>query len=176
MNKNRIKTHTENTNKLNKYINNVMPKIIKELEKGIKLNKNNELFKVYKDKINNILNKNKPLNIRAYIYNCVSTNYIKFDIHYKNDPDNNFSSHTYIKKDIALFMPEKYWKKGEIICTYNKEKIQIFTFNKLKYHNYKDVIKATEKINKIKKQKSLLNDKISKIKSNYNNFLIDRYI
>ena len=176
MNKDRIKTHTEYTNKLNKYINNVMPKIIKEVEKGIKLNKDNELFKVYKDKINNILNKNKPSNIRAYISNLVSTTYINFDIHYKDNENDKFSSHSYIKKEIALFMPEKYWKKGEIICTYEKEKIQIFTFNKLKYYNYKDVIKATEKINKIKEQKSLLNNKISNIKSNYYNFLINRYI
>ena len=39
MNINKIKKHTENTNILNKYINNVMPKLINEIEKGIKLNK-----------------------------------------------------------------------------------------------------------------------------------------
>ena len=176
MDKNKIKTHTENTNILNKYINNVMPKVTKEIEKGVKLNKDNELFKVYKDKINSILNKNKPQNIRVYLSTCVSTTYIKFDIHYKNNPEEKFSSYTYIKKDLALFTPKQYWEKGQIICSYDRDNIKVFPFNKLKYHNYKDVIKATEKINKIKEQKSLLNDKISKIKSNYNNFLINRYI
>ena len=65
---------------------------------------------------------------------------------------------------------------GTGVSKTNKEKIQIFTFDKLKYYNYKDVIKATEKINKIKEEKNLLNNKISKIKSNYHNFLINRYI
>tara|TARA_Y100001938_G_scaffold142255_1_gene213188 strand:- start:479 stop:1009 length:531 start_codon:yes stop_codon:yes gene_type:complete len=176
MNTKRIKKHTENTNILNKYINNVMPKLINEIEKGIKLNKDNELFKVYKDKFNDILNKNKPSNIRVYISTCVSTTYIKFDIHYPDNENEQFSSHTYIKKDIALFMPKQYWKEGEIICSYDRENIKLFPFNKLQYHNYNNVVNAINKINKINEQKSLLNDKISKIKSKYNNFIINRYI
>ena len=176
MNTNKIKKHTENTNILNKYINNVMPKLINEIEKGIKLNKDNELFKVYKDKFNDILNKNKPSNIRVYISTCVSTTYIKFDIHYPDNENEQFSSHTYIKKDIALFMPKQYWKEGEIICSYDRENIKLFPFNKLQYHNYNNVVNAINKINKINEQKSLLNDKISKIKSKYNNFIINRYI
>ena len=176
MNIERIERHTESANILNKYINSVMPKIIEEIKKGIKLNKDNELFKVYKDRINIILNKNKHKNIRAYTYNCVATTYIKFDIHYEDQPGKTFSSYTYITKDLALFRPKQYWKEGEIICSYDRENIEITPFNKLKYHNSKNVIKAIEKINKIKEQKSLLNDKIWKIKTNYNNFLIDRYI
>ena len=54
------------TNQLNKYINNVTPKIVNVLKEGYKLKNSGELHKKYYDKVYNIINKNKPKNIRCF--------------------------------------------------------------------------------------------------------------
>tara|TARA_Y100000593_G_scaffold8712_1_gene15984 strand:- start:1374 stop:1871 length:498 start_codon:yes stop_codon:yes gene_type:complete len=163
MNREIIVNHT---NKLNKYINEVTPKIINVLSEGYKIKNNGELHKKYYDKVYNIINENKPKNIRCFLSYTQSNTLLKFDISY---PTGEFSN-SYIKDYQYITYNNTKWcpVKSDfiIIDSYIKDE-----FYKRPIKTLKQVLNVINKINKLNNKKTLINDKISNAKKGFNNYL-----
>ncbi len=163
--KDRIKARTEHTNKLNKYINNVVPKIMDILKEGYELKKDGTLYKKYYDKIYNVINKNKPLNIRCYLDSSKNSGYLQLDI-YNQDGFNT----RYIKDYIYLWSNDTAWNSLESDF-YIKESKLSTSFIKRPIKTLNQVINTINKINKLDNKKALINNKILDIKKGFNNYL-----
>ena len=162
MNKNKI----EAVNNLNKYINKKVPQIMNILKEGYKVKSNGELFKKYKDKIYNIIYKNKPNNIRCFISNTKNSSLLKIDISYKTGEFSN----SYVKDYVYLFTNNTKWNdiKNDFIIIDSKLSK---SFNKRPVKTIKQVETQLNKINKINNKIELLNKQISNLKSGFNNFV-----
>ena len=166
------KTIVEHTNKLNKYINNVTPKIIDVLKKGYKLKNNGELHKKYYDQVYNIINENKPKNIRCFLSYTKTNTLLKFDISY---PTSKFSN-SYIKDYQYIIKNNTKWcdiKRDFVIINSELSFCDINnTFYKRPIKTLKQVLNVINKIKKLNNKKSLINDKILECKKGFNNYLI----
>ena len=163
--KDRIKARVEHTNKLNKYINNVVPKIIDILKEGYELKNDYTLYKKYHDKIYNVINKNKPLNIRCYLDTNKYHGLLKLDIYNKD----GFNVR-YIEDHIYLWSNETKWNslKSEF---YIYKSTLSESFNKRPIKTLKQVLNVINKISKLNNKKSLINDKILETKKGFNNYI-----
>ena len=162
---NRIKARTEHTNKLNKYINKVVPEIMELLKEGYELKNDGTLYKKYNDKIYNIINKNKPSNIRCYLDSSKNSGYLKMDI-YNSE---GFQTR-YIKDYVYLWSNETKWDslKSEF---YIYESSLSTSFIKRPTKTLKQVINTINKINKLKEKKALIYEKILNVEKGFNNYL-----
>ena len=161
-----------NTNKLNAYLNRMIPLINNRLEKGYKLKNDGSLYETDKKDIYEILNKNKPVKIQTWINSTLFRTDLQAKIHYSERyNDGSESCYTiYIQQSLFLFgtnhskieiggksLPLK--KEFERIET----KFQIRTVKQIeKVITVKRILK-----NKIETLTSELND----LKFNYNNYI-----
>jgi len=162
---NRIKARTEHTNKLNKYINKIVPEVMNILKEGYELKNDGTLYKKYNDKIYNIINKNKPSNIRCYLDSSKNSGYLKIDI-YNQEGFNT----RYIKDYVYLWSNDTAWNslKSEF---YIKESKLSTSFIKRPIKTLKQVINTINKINKLDNKRALIYDKILDVKKGFNNYL-----
>ena len=156
--KDRIKTRVKHTNKLNKYINNVVPKIMNILKEGYELKKNGTLYKKYYDQVYDVINKNKPLNIRCYLDSSMNSGYLKIDIYNQNGFNDR-----YIKDYIYLWSNDTAWNSLESDF-YIKESKLSTSFIKRPIKTLNQVINTINKINTLDNKKALINNKILDIK------------
>ena len=168
MNKERIKTKHKCINDMNKYINNIMPKIVNVLKDDLKPKKDGTINKKAYDKAQEIIYKNKPKNITCYITNCTEG---LGDLRVKSCYKFN-DSYSYIEKSFNLWSVFKYWKKGECICTYDFNKITINEFTPIKNKSLKSVINTTKKTELLKSKIELLNNKITDNEKGFYYYLI----
>ncbi len=162
--KDRIQARTEHTNKLNKYINKVIPEIMDILKEGYELKNDGTLYKKYYDKVYNVINKNKPLNIRCYLDSGMNSGYLKIDI-YNQEGFNT----RYIKDYVYLWSNDNSWnEKNEY---YIKESKLSTSFIKRPIKTLNQVINTINKINKLKNKKSLIDIKILDTEKGFNNYL-----
>ena len=160
------------TNQLNKYINNVTPRIINVLKEGYKLKNNGELHKKYYDKVYNIINENKPKNIRCFLSYTQTNTLLKFDISY---PTSEFSN-SYIKDYQYIIKNNTKWDsvKGDFVIIESEVYFCDFDnkFNKRPIKTLNQVLNVMNKISKLNNKKSLINDEILETKRGFNNYLI----
>ena len=156
---NRIKLRVENVNKLNKFINKIVPLINKELKSGFKINKDRSLDKRTKDKINNIIKDNNPYNIRCWINQLDHHGLLEFQISYSEG-----HYRTYINDYSYIYRNEI--KNFKYLCSET-----IDNFEKRKIKSFKSVLNTYNSIKKINKKIKILNNKKIRIKSDFNNFI-----
>ena len=148
----------KNTNILNKYINKTMIKINKRLEKGYNLKKDGSLYEKDHKDIYNIINKNKPRNIRCFINSNKYSSWLQTDIYYssKSDYDHSMMHTTYIKQDLYLFDTEKEFKSNN---------------HKFKTKTNKQIQTALSKKIKLQNKIENLQSELSKLQSENRNFI-----
>ena len=168
MNKEQIKTKHECIINMNKYINNVMPKILNVLKDDLKPKKDGTINKKAYDKTQEIIYKNKPKNITCYITNCTEG---LGELRVKSCYEFNHG-YRYARRSFNLWSVFKYWKKGECICTYDFNKITINEFTPIKNKYLKSVLNTIKKTELLKSKIELLNNKITDNEKGFYHYLI----
>ena len=163
--KDRIQARTEHTNKLNKYINKVIPEIMDILKEGYELKNDGTLYKKYYDKVYNVINKNKPLNIRCYLDSSDYSGLLQIDI-YNQEGFNT----RYIKDYVYLWTNDREWNSLKSDFYIKESKIST-SFIKKPIKTLKQVINTINKINKLKNKKTLIDNKILDTGKGFNNYL-----
>ena len=172
-----IKKHTTNadyiqkrvitTNKLNKYINKITPKIIKALNNNLNVKKDGEINKKCKDIIYNDILKNQSgykNGINAWFDCSKYSGWLKFRTSFTSD----LWSCNYIEIPIMLWNNKTEYINSEFVIT-ETEIIKNFTPRKIKTE--KQVINVINKSNLIKDKIESLNNKISELEKDFNNYL-----
>ena len=147
-----------NTNILNKYLNKTMIKINNRLEKGYNLKKNGSLYEKDHKDIYNIINKNKPKNIRCFINSTKYSSWLQTDIYYssQSDYDPAMQHTTYIKQDLYLFDTSTDFKSNN---------------HKFKTKTNKQIQTALNKKIKLQNKIENLQSELSKLKFENHNFI-----
>ena len=162
-----VEDRTNATNKLNKYINKVIPKIMDILKNDIELKNDGTLYKKCNDKIDNIIGyKKRPKNIRCYIDQNKYHGCLMFDISFKTSQFSN----DYIKDYVYLWTNKQNWQddKGDFII--NKTDLST-SFIKRPIKTLKQVLNVINKTNKLNAKIELLNSKKNDLKIGFNNYL-----
>ena len=169
-----IKKHTTNadyikkrvliTNKLNKYINEITPKIIKVLNNNLNVKKDGEMNKKCKDIIYNDILKNNPYNINVWFDCSKYSGWLKFKTSFTSD----LWSCNYIEIPIMLWGNKTEFINSDFVIT-ETEIIKDFTPKKIKTE--KQVTNVINKTNSIKDKIESLNNKISELEKDFYNYL-----
>lgn len=169
-----IKKHTTNneylekrvltTNKLNKYINKITPKIIKVLNENLNVKKEGDMNKKCKDIIYNDILKNNPVGISVWFDCSKYSGWLNFKTSFTSD----LWSCNYIEENVYLWNNKTDWINSDFIIT-DTEIIKEFKPKKIK--SFKSVLNVINKTNSIKNKIESLNNKISELEKNYRNFL-----
>ena len=161
-----IEARVTATNKLNKYINKVVPIVLDILNNNHKLKKDGELNKKTSDLIREIIKYNPKNRIHCYIDWTEHSAYLKFKLRYESSQFN----HNYVENHISLWQNKRKWneEKGEfeIVKTYLND-----IFIPLKTKTMKQVINVIKKHNNLIDKMEALKEKAVKNKEGYNNYL-----
>ena len=155
----KIKLRVENVNRLNKFINKIVPLVNKELKNGFKINKDRTLDKRTRDKINKIIADNNPSKIQCYIKEFDHNGLLDFKTSYQEGHYREYiTDYSYIWRNETKNFEYLY---SETIDNFEPRRIKSF---KSVLNTYNSIKKIDSKIEELVKKKN-------NYKSNFNNFI-----